>query len=87
MGKKIDKMSQKTGQKRKIIKKGLYNVIYSHKIIKNTKKMKKIFLGPKKVIFWSKAGQKRKIIKNVLISPVSQLHQGSEKSFKSFKEF
>ena len=45
----------KTGQKRKIIKKGPYNVIYSHKITKNTKKIKKIFLGPKN-IFGAKKG-------------------------------
>jgi hypothetical protein len=62
MGKKIDKMSLKTGQKRKIIKKGPYNLINSHKITKNTKKMKKIFLGAKKY-FWGQKplffGQKR----------------------------
>ena len=43
----------KTVQKWKIIKKGRYNVIFSHKITKNTKKIKEIFSGPKN-IFWAK---------------------------------
>ena len=42
--------TSKLVQKRKIIKKGRKNMIKSHKITKNTKKLKKYFWGQKKFL-------------------------------------